>query len=146
METCGQDVEETGAPCGRAAAWWDEFHGSACCLCRAAIDARALSGDGVRAFWDAAAPVPEAAKARPRGLFARGMLAAVAAMALSSCYTSHTAWQDGRWTRTVAVGPGAKVRIEAGKLEATTERSPGMAMAGGAFLGTAVGSFFRARF
>lgn len=70
------------------------------------------------------------------------------ALALSSCYTSHTTYQrsTGTLTRTVAFGPAASIRIDGAKVEATTVRSPGAAMAGGAFLGSAVGSFFRARF
>jgi hypothetical protein len=147
METCGQDLEGKGCRCGTPAAWWDEFHGAACCLCRAAIDARASSGDGVRAFWSGEAPVDaaEVAPKRDGGRFFAAVVALAAAVMLSGCYTSHTAWTDGQWTRTVAFGPGAEVRIEAGKLEATTKRSPGAAMAGGAFLGSAIGSFFRAR-
>lgn len=76
--------------------------------------------------------------------------ALVIAMALQSvgCYTSHTTYvrSTGTLTRTVAFGPAATVRIQGATVEATTSKSPGAAMAGGAFLGSAIGSFFRARF
>ncbi|NDD52872.1 hypothetical protein EBZ39_03160 [bacterium] len=70
----------------------------------------------------------------------------LASMLFSSCYTSHTTYSRGVLTRTVAFGPAASIRIDGAKVEATTVRSPGAAMAGGAFVGSAVGSFLRSAF
>ena len=71
-----------------------------------------------------------------------------AALQSVGCYTSQTTYvrATGTLTRTVAFGPAASVRIEGTKVEATTSKAPGAAMAGGAFVGSALGSFFRARF
>jgi outer membrane lipoprotein SlyB len=79
--------------------------------------------------------------------WARALLVGVALQSVG-CYTSHTTYvrATGTLTRTVAFGPAATVRIEGAKVEATTSKAPGAAMAGGAFLGSAIGSFFRARF
>ena len=79
--------------------------------------------------------------------WARALLVAAALQSVG-CYTSHTTYvrATATLTRTVAFGPAASVRIEGGKVEATTSKAPGAAMAGGAFVGSALGSFFRARF
>ena len=74
------------------------------------------------------------------------LLTCLSALTLCSCYTSHTTYSRGTWTRTVAIGPGASIKQEAGRLEVTTRDSPGGAMAGGAFVGAAVGSFLRTVF
>jgi hypothetical protein len=69
------------------------------------------------------------------------------ALTLTGCYTSHTAYNRGVWSRTVAFGPGASLVIEpGGKVQATTKKAPTAAMAGGAFVGSAFGSFFRSMF
>lgn len=66
---------------------------------------------------------------------------------LNSCYTSHTTYNRGVWSRTVAFGPGASLVIEpGGKVQATTKKAPTAAMAGGAFVGSAIGSFLRTGF
>ena len=77
-----------------------------------------------------------------------GIGALLCALMLSSCYTSHVSYQrsTGTWTRTVAFGPGAEIEITSERVQAKTRRSPGAAMAGGAFVGSAVGSFLRSAF
>jgi hypothetical protein len=72
--------------------------------------------------------------------------ALLCALMLSSCYTSHVAYKDGTWSRTVAFGPAATIKADATKVEASTRRSPTAAIAGGAFIGSAVGSFLRSAF
>lgn len=74
------------------------------------------------------------------------LLLAASCLVMASCYTSHTTYSKGVWTRTVAFGPAATVRIDGNKVEATTRHAPTAAMAGGAFFGSAVGSFLRSAF
>ena len=69
-------------------------------------------------------------------------------LSLCSCFTSHTTYQrsTGTLTRTVAFGPAAAIKIDGSKIEATTIKGSGAAVATGAFTGAALGGFFRSIF